>query len=260
MITTHTKIKVIVVEDEAILAQDICYRLEHCNCEVVGVASSAEEALTLLKNNHNVDILLIDIYIHGDKDGIALAQIINQEYSLPFIFLSAHADKATIERAKKVQPNAYLLKPFNDLQVQVAIEMALVDFSKHSKSLEKLGAKQNENENENENENVLHIKNSLFLKKNQHFERVPIEDILYLEADNNYCSVHTAKGTYVYSVVLKKMEEQLPLQKFIRVHRSYIVNIDAVNGFQGNLLYLGDQQIPVSKSHRTEVFRLFKTI
>jgi DNA-binding LytR/AlgR family response regulator len=256
MVNQIVKVKLLIVEDEILLANDIANRLKDNNYHIVGIADTANKALDLLEKNPDVDMLLIDIILKGELDGIQLASIINEKYNIPFLFLSSHADNDYIERAKKVKPSAYLLKPFNNRQVSIAIELALKNFSNkvaEKEMLEKRDFSTTENQ-------VLHIKDSLFLKKNNHFERVSLEEILFLEADSNYCTVYTKSDRYIYSVGLNKIEAQLPLSRFLRVHRSYVINISSVNGFEGNMLFIGDQKIPVSKSHKENVFKLFRTI
>ena len=106
----------------------------------------------------------------------------------------------------------------------------------------------------------MQLMDSLFLKKDHHFERVPLDEILFLKADSNYSVIHTKNGKFIYSTVLKNIEPQLPINKFLRIHRSYVVNINKVKGFEGNTLFIGDKRIPVSKSYKNDVFRLFRTI
>lgn len=251
-----TTIKILVVEDEIILAHDIRDRLSDMNYEVVGIAPSVAKAVTILDENNAIDIIMIDIILKGDKDGIELARIVNEKYNVPFIFLTSHADTSLVERAKKVHPYAYILKPFNDRQVKIAIELALMNFSNKTPGKDVFESK----ETIVEESQVLQIKDSLFLKKNYHFVRVPLTDILFIEADNNYCTVYTKSERFVYAVVMKKIESQLPATNFIRTHRSYIVNINQVSGFEGNILFVGTHKIPVSKSQKEQVFKLFKTI
>lgn len=100
----------------------------------------------------------------------------------------------------------------------------------------------------------------LFLRKGNAFHLVAVKDIVLLEADRNYTTVYTKTDKYIYSTVLKKMEEKFPKQYFLRVHRSYLVNIEAITGFEGNLLHVGSQRIPVSRNYRMAVFRLFDVI
>jgi DNA-binding LytR/AlgR family response regulator len=256
MIGEIKKIKLLIVEDEIILAQDVAQRLQKIGYEVVDIAPSAQKALELISVHPGIDLIILDIILKGEQDGIGLAGIINERYQIPFIFLTSHADQHLVDRAKRVKPYAYILKPFNDRQVAVAIEMALVNFSKKTPEkvlLTKKEFKPNQNQ-------VLQINDSLFLKKDNHFERVLLKEILFLEAESNYTTIHTQCGRFVYSMVLKKIESLLPPEFFLRVHRSFVVNMNTVSGFEGNLLYVEDQKIPVSKSHREVVFNLFKKI
>ncbi|WP_339715299.1 LytTR family transcriptional regulator DNA-binding domain-containing protein [uncultured Kriegella sp.] len=256
MTNQASKVKLLIVEDEILLANDIANRLSDNNYTIVGIADTAIKALDFLSKNQDIDMVLIDIILKGDRDGIELARIINDTYNIPFLFLTSHADSYLIERAKSVRPYAYLLKPFNDRQVSIAIELALKNFAIKMPEKQILGQKTflpTENQ-------VLQIKDSLFLKKSQHFERVPIEEILFLEADSNYCTVYTRTDRFMYSVGLNKIEAQLPPDRFLRIHRSYVVNINLVDGFEGNMLFIGENKLPVSKSHKENVFRLFRTI
>ncbi len=252
---SNEKVKLLVVEDDILVAQDISSRLIDKNYAVVGIAATAGEALQFLANN-TVDLILLDIILKGSRDGIELARIINKDFKIPFIFLTSHADSYFIERAKSVKPHAYILKPFNDRQLMVAIELALLNFAE-KKSEQHLLKTSTFPASENQ---VLHIKDSLFLKKNHHFERVPLEDILFLKAENNYTSIHTKSKKFMYSVVLKKIEAQLPKHLFTRIHRTFVVNIQLVSGFEGNTLFIQGQKLPVSKSHKDQVFQLFRTI
>ncbi len=256
MIGQPSKVKILIVEDEIVLAQDISYRLTAINYEVIGIAPTVSSAIQLLAENRNIDIILIDIILKGNRDGIELARIINNQYNIPFIFLTSHADNHLVERAKSVRPYAYILKPFNDRQVSVAIELALMNFSNKTPEKELLERR----EFDVADNQVLQIKDSLFLKKDHHFERVLLKEILFLQADSNYCTVHTTSDRFVYSTVLKKIEAELPLNQFLRTHRSYVVNIHLVNGFEGNMLFIGEKKIPVSKTYRSDVFKLFHTI
>ena len=256
MYTRANKVKILIVEDELLIAQDIANRLSDINYEIIGIAPSADSALQLISENTDVNLILIDIVLKGHLDGIELARILNNKYKIPFIFLTSHADAYLVERAMSVHPYAYILKPFNDRQISIAIELALVNFYNKTPELN-INSTKNFNVDGNQ---VLQIKDSLFLKKNHHFERVPLKEILYLKADNNYCTVRTKAERFVYSMVLKKIEAHLPTDQFLRVHRSYVVNINLVNGFEGNMLFIGQRKIPVSKTYKNEVFRLFHTI
>ncbi len=256
MPNTNSKVRLLIVEDELLLAQDIADRLTDLGYLVVGIVNSAHEALRQLDEGNEIDLVLLDIVLEGTMDGIELARLINRQYDIPFVFLTSHADAYFIERAKSVRPYAYLLKPFNDRQVMIAIEVALLNYMQ-KRPVQNLLQPPAFEANEH---TALKIKDSLFLKKEHHFQRVTLKEILFLQAENNYTAIHTLTKKYMYSIVLKKVAAQLPQKTFLRVHRSYIVNIHLVTGFEGNLLYVDDQKIPIGKSYKQRVFSLFQTI
>ena len=249
------EVRILVVEDEFMISEDIAMRLTDFGYMVEGTASSAVEAIEIIEKG-NVDLALLDVNIEGDVDGIELAGIIHEKYNIPFIFLTSLASKTIVERAMKTSPSAYLLKPFNDRQVQIAIDLALVNFSN---DVVASGIEQPVPEKVN-SPSVITMKECLFLKKDTHFERVRFDEIYYLAAESNYTLIYTKSGRYVYSTVLKNFEEKLPSNTFIRVHRSYIVNVNAITGFEGNFLHLGEKHVPVSKTNRDELFKAFKII
>lgn len=120
--------KVVIVEDESIVAEHLAAILEEIGYEVVGMALSVSEALLEI-DHREPDLVLIDVLLKGKRDGISLATILRQEYDLPFLFVTSFADRATIERAKATSPDGYVLKPFTEDDVYVAIEMALLRFA-----------------------------------------------------------------------------------------------------------------------------------
>jgi signal transduction histidine kinase/HPt (histidine-containing phosphotransfer) domain-containing protein len=116
--------KVLIVEDEAIIALDIHSHLIHLGFEIAGTASSAAEAFELIESNRP-DIALMDIRIDGDMDGITAAGMIRERYRLPVIYLTAHADEATLERAEATEPFGYIVKPLQHNKLKAVITMAL---------------------------------------------------------------------------------------------------------------------------------------
>jgi two-component system cell cycle sensor histidine kinase/response regulator CckA len=114
--------RVLVVEDEGLIAHDIARRLEVLGHEVVGPASTAEEALDLASG---AEVVLMDIRIDGQRDGIEAAQEIRTRHHLPVLFLTAHADRATLDRAKLAGPFGYIVKPLGPAALQTGIEMAI---------------------------------------------------------------------------------------------------------------------------------------
>ncbi|MES3007849.1 MAG: EAL domain-containing protein [Pseudomonadota bacterium] len=116
--------KVLVVEDENIVALDLKRRLKKLGYDVIGMASNANRALNLVEE-HVPDIVLMDIHIQGNTDGIEIARILYEKYSIPVIFLTAYSEEATLLRAKKSKPYGYLLKPFSERELHAGIQVAL---------------------------------------------------------------------------------------------------------------------------------------
>ncbi|QWR78952.1 response regulator [Candidatus Magnetomonas plexicatena] len=117
-------IRILVVEDERIIAREIEERLKRMGFSVIGIVSSGESALQKIPEELP-DLVLMDIRLRGDIDGIEAAKHIRGKYDIPVIFLTAHSDKATLERAKVTQPYGYLLKPFHEKDISATIEMSL---------------------------------------------------------------------------------------------------------------------------------------
>ena len=118
------KTKILIVENEYIIAENLRYILNGLNYEVIGVASKYSIAIDIIKAQLP-DIILIDIILGGAKNGIDLAHEINLKYKIPFIFSTSHSDQLTVQKAKEAKPNGYLLKPFNKANIFTVIEMAL---------------------------------------------------------------------------------------------------------------------------------------
>jgi PAS domain S-box-containing protein len=116
--------KILIVEDERIIALDIKRILSHLKYEVVGIASSGNQALEMVKH-YQPNLILMDIKLEGDMDGIETAQIIREKYNLPVIYLTSYTDESTLQSAKYTEPFGYILKPFEERELYATIEMAL---------------------------------------------------------------------------------------------------------------------------------------
>jgi signal transduction histidine kinase len=122
-------IKILVVEDEAIVAEDIASRLERY--VVVDIVASGEAAIAVAAN-HALDLVLMDIVLQGEIDGVEAARQIRSQYQIPVIYLTANADESTLQRAKTTESFGYILKPFKEKELQATIEIAL---SRHQAEL-----------------------------------------------------------------------------------------------------------------------------
>jgi DNA-binding NarL/FixJ family response regulator len=126
-----SEFKVLIVEDEPIIAENIAVYLNNADFTVSGIAYDDEDAKMQLKSN-TPDAVILDINLDSDEDGIKIADFINKNYKLPFIFLTSYADRETLERAKAVEPWGYIVKPFNEKTLQASLEMAISNFAQRS--------------------------------------------------------------------------------------------------------------------------------
>ncbi|MBK7762734.1 MAG: response regulator transcription factor [Bacteroidetes bacterium] len=123
--------KILIVEDEPLIAEDIAFVLKKNDYHVSGIAYYEEDAYVELEKNP--DMVLLDINLNGIQSGIRIAEIINEKYQLPFIYLTSYSDKYTIEKAKHTEPSGYLVKPFSDAGLYSAIEIALFNHAQKIK-------------------------------------------------------------------------------------------------------------------------------
>jgi DNA-binding LytR/AlgR family response regulator len=235
------KIKVLIVEDKLLIAEDIRQRLEKHSLEVVDICSSGEEAIEKAKSK-NPDLILMDIELSGAMDGISAAQIISQQLATPVIYLSDYTDDKTLARAKKTQPANYLTKPFNEADLIRAIDLA---FS-NAQHVPLAGNR---------------LTRPVFVRtESQVYSKLDLREILYLEADRSYCKVITNTRTFTLSTSMNNVYEQLNHEDFVKVHRSYIVNVSRITSLDGNGIKIGEIEIQMSKEYRDNLMKLLKII
>ena len=197
--------------------------LEEIGYEIVDNVIVYEQAVEVLKNKE-VDLVLIDIILASDKTGIDLGKHIRENYNIPFIFVTSNSDRATVENAKTVKPNGYLVKPFEQQDLYTSIEIALSNFT----SVKNNGASESQEEEDDRLMSNKVLKDSIFVKKQHLYYRIQFGDIQFIKADNVYLEVNTVDKKFLVRSPLKDYLEKLPQQKFYRAHKSYIVNVDHI--------------------------------
>jgi DNA-binding NarL/FixJ family response regulator len=124
-------IKVLIVEDEPLIAKNIGMYLNNNDYEVAGIAYDPEDAFYQLKKQQP-DFAILDINLESDKTGIDVADYINRNNFIPFIYLTSYSDKETIEKAKQTNPSGFIVKPFNEKTLYATIEIALANHATNS--------------------------------------------------------------------------------------------------------------------------------
>ena len=243
-------IRVLVVEDEPIIAADLEDRLTEMGFEIAKSCDTGEEALQFLQDGFS-DLILMDIQLDGNLDGIETAQQIRQSKNIPIIYLTSNADDATFARAKSTMPAAFLTKPFRGKDLKHAIELAI---STHAVS--------STQPVETADNNAAYLFNDrLFVKVKDRMVRIFFSDILWLEADDYYCKLITADREILIGQTLKQMGEVLAnVPEFMRVHRSFIVNLSNVEEIGDTFLEITKRRIPLNKASKDELIIRFQKI
>lgn len=237
-------IKIVLVEDDWIIAKEISYSLQDLGFDVAQTFDTGEEALSKIKEI-SPDIVLLDIHLAGTLTGIDVGKKLKEEHNIPFIFLTALADTQTIEKAKLVDPYAYLVKPVSAQSLYSTIEITL-----HNASRKKIDSPALPPMLEN-----LTIDDGIFVKANKRLEKIMLRDILWVEAHDIYAMIFTVTAKYLLNSSLKVIEEKFPAAKFVRVHRSYIINLDKVDAIEESDLIINKQPIPVGKTYRENLMK-----
>lgn len=226
----------LIVEDELIIAANISLQLTHLGYEVIGIISKSDEVLQHI-SKQVPDIILMDINLKGDLDGIEVVCLIQKEYKIPIIYLTANSDEVHFERAKATNPYAFISKPFKKLDLQRAIELTLVRIQ--------------EEQNREKSTDLITdepyiLSDCIFVRSHDKMVKVCINNILYIEAERNYCKIHCKDKEHLLVTTLKYLEEKLTSNILMRIHRSFIVNLNHIDEIATNHVVIGKKAIPLS--------------
>ena len=237
-----TKAKILIVEDEPLIADDIAFILEDEGYQIAGKAIDTKEAINLI-DSEQPDIILLDISLDDDdEDGIDLANIINEKYQIPFVFITSHSDRLTINRVKKTNPYGFIVKPFTPSEIISTI--AIVAY-KAIKEKQKATSQSD---------------NSFFVKQGHDLVKIMNKDILYVKADDNYTSIVLENKKILASLNLKALAAKLPQTQYIRIHRSYMVNISRITRISHRFVYVENHEIPLGRGYYTKLQELITTL
>lgn len=250
-----SKINILVVEDESIVSKDIQYSLNKLGYNVVGAASTGEKALELVRSERP-DIVLMDIMLKGDMNGIETAEIIKTELSIPVVFLTAYADESTLSKAKVTEPYGYIIKPFKEIDLHTTIEMAIYKHGKEQAVVRERDLLYSIIENKETSMGFI------FVKSNSRLVKLKTEDIYYIEALKDYVVIHTVDTRFTIHSTMKDIEIKMRTAEFIRVHRSFIVRLDKIASIEfPNLTLENDKKvIPIGGSYRDDLNSRIKTV
>lgn len=213
----NQKYKILIVEDEIIVATDIEESLESLGYSVQATVDTGLKAIEAVEKKLP-DLVLMDINLKGEMTGIEAAKIITQKHDVPIIYLTANADLDTVNKAKVALPYGYIIKPFTDKDLQTNIEIAIFKFGNDLKL-----------KMESEQFNTFfdlkdHAKNQIIVHALQGLEKINIDDVYFIENDGDKSIIHLAEDEIVTSKTFEELIEMFPKKYFVQVSKFFVIN------------------------------------
>lgn len=208
------------IEDEIILTETISEMILDLGHQVVEPVNSLSKALLRIEQG-GFDLVILDINLKRGEEGIEIGKVL-YEKEIPFFFLTSYTDPKTVKAAKGVRPGAYVVKPFTEKDLFIAIEMSTINLAASSSP-------------------------SISVRKGNAHSRINVDDICFLKAENIYTQIYTHNKSWLKRSSLKDMLDELKDERFIQTHRSYAVNLDHVEGWSNHTLMVQGKEVPVSR-------------
>lgn len=224
--------KILIIEDEPLVIDDLEEILTELGYEVVGTAESFEEVKDFMDQGVRFDIVLQDVQIVGDYDGIETAAFIHKNTSAQIVFLTSFSDDVTIKRIRSAQPAGYIVKPYKKEDLKTTL--ALIQEPSMSSTVEENSS-------------------SVLIKDGMEYIKINLDEIFYLEAADNYCKVHTTKRKFLLSLTLKATLDKLPGGNILRCHRSFAINTNKIDRVGATYVIIGDQEVPFNEGFKRKI-------
>jgi two-component system response regulator LytT len=224
MRSMESDFKILVVDDEVIIAEylkDILVSFGYSN---IVLAHNKVKALKQMEE-FSPDLVLLDIRMKSEFEGIEIASEISENYNTPYLFITAHSDTQIIEKALKTKPAGYITKPFKEIDVYAAVHLI-------------------------ETNSEVIAEKHILIKDGYAYVKVLIEDVLYAESDNNYLHIYTIQKKYTLRATLDWFKNETRFYSFHQTHRSFIVNKTKVTKYDSKCLEIGGVKIPISRGNQ----------
>jgi DNA-binding LytR/AlgR family response regulator len=243
-------LKILVVEDELIIAESLKATLQGMGYDVVDIFTSGTEVAQKYVPGM-ADIAFMDIFLANNTDGITAAVQLIKKDPIPVIFLTNSTDEFLRKKAI-FDTNAvyYLTKPFTKVDISTAIDFALKQLKAYQFA------------DTTSNEPGYLLENSIFLKNGLGHKKVMIDDITMLEADGSYCKFTFKDGRQqVFSENLSYFGDKLSFAKeLLRIHRSYIVNVNFIERVHESRVWIKGNEIPISRNYKSNFMEKFRFV
>ncbi len=260
----------LIVEDNLSFSLELEMLIDEIGYNVIARVDNSAEALETIMLEHP-DFILMDVDIKGKLSGLQIGEKI-KHLNIPILFITSYSDDEHYELAQRSNMIGYLVKPIGRLSLKTAINLAVKSLaeakgtetndtsSEEEKPTVKFApkdvvVKEEAQEEEEERENFV-LKDYLFFKKKDVYQKVYIQEILFIEADGDYIVVQLKdKVKYTIRMKFSDMEAKLPSESFMKVHRGYIIQLQKIESinFQVNTLKIDGHTIPISRSNKDKL-------
>ncbi len=217
--------KILIVDDEVLIAEFLKDELNALGYNNIVMAHNHAQCIKEIER-FCPELVLLDIRMKNEREGIEIASEINEKYKIPFIFITAHSDKEILQQALATKPAGYITKPIKQIDVYAAVH--LVESNRTETSTEKF----------------------IVIKDGYSEIKIMLDTILYVQSNDNYIHIHTALKKYTVRNSLEWFKENTPSDMFQRTHRSYIVNLSKITKSNSRSVFIDDIEIPVSRGNQ----------
>ncbi|MGY6558724.1 MAG: LytR/AlgR family response regulator transcription factor [Nitritalea sp.] len=219
--------RILIVEDEPDIAENIQEILGLLDYQYIDIANSANQAVKLIKRS-KPDLIFMDIKLKGDKDGIELGEMVKNMVDAPLVYVTSYSDPTIIERAKRVHPVGFIVKPFTTNEIHAITEIAMFNSRNQPKVESPVVQPQA----------VETLPDAIFIRSGIRYIRVGYDEIIYVHASGNIVTVHTEKKEFMVRKSLREMEEILSPHGFLRVQKSFMVSLRRVESFTTKEIFM----------------------
>ena len=226
------KINILIVEDEIIIANLLLYHLEQAGHSCVGIAVDYNEAILILDSN-KIDLVLLDINLSGNKNGIDLGLVLYNFYKIPIIYISSYSDKQTIDELKNTYPEGYFIKPINHENLLIKIELMF---------------------HKNEIIDLTNYK----IQIGKDFFFININELIFIKADHVYVELEFINDKLLFRTSLKSILELLPSSLFLQANRSIAINHKFIVKVSNNTVYTKKQEFNITLAYKYNFDKFIK--
>lgn len=242
-------IKILVVEEDMVSGTNISQQLTKLGYETSGIIPRGEDAMLHVKQNQP-DIILMDIRLKGILDCIKNAKKMQKEYNIPIIYLTSNTNDILSNKVKTIDPVTIIAKSFKKSGVKHAIELANTKIKTNGSAIV----------TPTKTEPPLILSDRIFVRNHERMVKIFIKDILYIIAERNYTRIFSKDKEYLLVMTMKDLDKKLPIEHFLRIHRSYIINLSQIDEIAGTHVVIANKAIPLSKSLRSNLLNRLQTI